>query len=207
MEVFEYQTGPLRVNTYLVFDEKKEAFLVDPGSYLQQITNKIKEKDLELKYIILTHGHGDHIGGIKMFKQEFPDVKVIAHEAEKEVLNDAVLNNSAVLLGGEVTLDADQYVKDGETMTIGGMNLKFLHTPGHTPGGMSVVIDNSVFSGDTLFKTSIGRTDFPGGDYAAIINSIKTKLFTLPDDTKVYPGHMGKTTIGWEKGHNPFVSE
>ncbi len=205
MEIIEYQTGPLRVNTYLVYDEAKEAFLVDPGSYLKQISNKIKEKELDLKYIILTHGHGDHIGGIKMFQADFPDVKVVALDEEKATLNDPVLNNSRILLGGEVTLDADVYVHDGLTMKVGNMDLKFLATPGHTPGGMSILTGGVVFSGDTLFKTSIGRTDMPGGDYNQIIDSIKTKLFTLPDDTKVYTGHMGNTTIGWEKKHNPFV--
>lgn len=205
MEVIEYQTGPLRVNTYLVFDEAKEAFLVDPGSYLKQISNKITEKELDLKYIVLTHGHGDHIGGIAAFKADFPEVKVVALDEEKATLNDSVLNNSKILLGGEVTMDADVYVHDGMTMKIGNMDLKFLATPGHTPGGMSILIGDVVFSGDTLFKTSIGRTDMPGGDYNQLIDSIRTKLFTLPDDTKVYTGHMGNTTIGWEKKHNPFV--
>ncbi|MBR2546967.1 MAG: MBL fold metallo-hydrolase [Eubacterium sp.] len=205
MEVIEYQTGPLRVNTYLVFDEAKEAFLVDPGSYLKQISNKITEKELDLKYIVLTHGHGDHIGGIAKFKEDFPGVQVVALDEEKATLNDPVLNNSKILLGGEITMDADVYVHDGMTMKIGNMDLKFLATPGHTPGGMSILIGDVVFSGDTLFKTSIGRTDMPGGDYNQLIDSIRTKLFTLPDDTKVYTGHMGNTTIGWEKKHNPFV--
>lgn len=205
MEVIEYQTGPLRTNTYLVYDETKEAFLVDPGSYLKQISNNVASKELDLKYIVLTHGHGDHIGGIAQFKVDFPDIKVVALEDEKATLNDSVMNNSKLLLGGETTMDADLYVHDGETLKIGNMDLKFLATPGHTPGGMSIVIDNVVFSGDTLFKTSIGRTDMPGGDYNQLINSIRTKLFTLPDDTKVYTGHMGNTTIGWEKKHNPFV--
>lgn len=205
MEIIEYQTGPLQTNTYLVFDETKEAFLVDPGSYLKQISNKITEKELDLKYIVLTHGHGDHIGGIQMFKADYPEVKVVALDEEKATLNDSVLNNSKILLHGETTLDADIYVHDGETMKIGDMELKFLATPGHTPGGMSILIGDVVFSGDTLFKTSIGRTDMPGGDYNQLIDSIRTKLFTLPDDTKVYTGHMGNTTIGWEKKHNPFV--
>ncbi len=205
MEVIEYQTGPLRVNTYLVFDEAKEAFLVDPGSYLKQISNKITEKELDLKYIVLTHGHGDHIGGIAKFKEDFPDVQVVALDEEKATLNDPVLNNSKILLGGEITMDADVYVHDGMTMKIGNMDLKFLATPGHTPGGMSILIGDVVFSGDTLFKTSIGRTDMPGGDYNQLIDSIRTKLFPLPDETKVYTGHMGNTTIGWEKKHNPFV--
>ena len=205
MEVIEYQTGPLRVNTYLVYDETKEAFLVDPGSYLKQISNKIVEKELNLKYIVLTHGHGDHIGGIPQFKIDFPDVKVVALDLEKEVLNDPILNNSAVILGGQVAMDADEYVSDGQTIQVGDMALKVVATPGHTPGGMSILLEDAVFCGDTLFKGSIGRSDMPGGDYLALINSIKTKLFVLPDDTKVYPGHMGKTTIGWEKKHNPFV--
>ena len=205
MEVIEYQTGPLRVNTYLVYDETKEAFLVDPGSYLKQISNKIVEKELNLKYIVLTHGHGDHIGGIPQFKIDFPDVKVVALDLEKEVLNDPILNNSAVILGGQVAMDADEYVSDGQTIQVGDMALKVVATPGHTPGGMSILLEDAVFCGDTLFKGSIGRSDMPGGDYLALINSIKTKLFVLPDDTKVYPGHMSKTTIGWEKKHNPFV--
>ena len=205
MEVIEYQTGPLRVNTYLVYDETKEAFLVDPGSYLKQISNTIVEKELNLKYIVLTHGHGDHIGGIPQFKIDFPDVKVVALDLEKEVLNDPILNNSAVILGGQVAMDADEYVSDGQTIQVGDMALKVVATPGHTPGGMSILLEDAVFCGDTLFKGSIGRSDMPGGDYLALINSIKTKLFVLPDDTKVYPGHMGKTTIGWEKKHNPFV--
>ena len=205
MEVIEYQTGPLRVNTYLVFDETKEAFLVDPGSYLKQISNKIVEKELNLKYIVLTHGHGDHIGGIAQFKVDFPDVQVVALEAEKETLNDPVKNNSAVILGGQVAMDADVYAHAGETLKVGNMDLKLVATPGHTPGGMSILLENVVFCGDTLFKGSIGRSDFPGGDYLQLIDSIKTQLFTLPDDTVVYPGHMSKTTIGWEKKHNPFV--
>lgn len=205
MEVIEYQTGPLRVNTYLVYDETKEAFLVDPGSYLKQISNKVIEKELNLKYIVLTHGHGDHIGGIPQFKIDFPDVKVVALDLEKDVLNDPIMNNSAVILGGQVAMDADEYVHDGETLKVGNMDLKCVATPGHTPGGMSILLDDVVFCGDTLFKGSIGRSDMPGGDYLALINSIKTTLFALPDDTKVYPGHMAKTTIGWEKKHNPFV--
>ena len=205
MEVIEYQTGPLRVNTYLVYDETKEAFLVDPGSYLKQISNKVVEKELNLKYIVLTHGHGDHIGGIPQFKIDFPNVKVVALDLEKDVLNDPIMNNSAVILGGQVAMDADEYVHDGETLKVGNMDLKCVATPGHTPGGMSILLDDVVFCGDTLFKGSIGRSDMPGGDYLALINSIKTTLFALPDDTKVYPGHMAKTTIGWEKKHNPFV--
>ena len=205
MEVFEYQTGPLRVNTYLVCDETKEAFLVDPGSYLKQITNKVIEKELNLKYIVLTHGHGDHIGGIAQFKADFPDAKVVALDLEKETLGDPVSNNSAVILGGKIAMDADLYVHDGETLQVGNMDLKIVATPGHTPGGMSILLEDIVFCGDTLFKGSIGRSDMPGGDYLTLIDSIKSKLFTLPDETKVYPGHMGKTTIGWEKKHNPFV--
>ena len=208
MIIKNYYTGPLAVNCYVVTDEKtKKTFMVDLGGHNTEMVNYIKNNNLELEYIILTHGHGDHMGGVADMMKEFPEAKLIACIHDKELLEDARLNMSAMVYGYPVTLSADQYVSDGDTMKVGELELEFLHTPGHSPGGMCIVIKNEgvVFSGDTLFEQSIGRTDFPGSSYQAIVKSIHEKLFVLPEDTTVLPGHMGPTTIGFEKENNPFV--
>ena len=206
MIIKNFYTGPLSVNCYVVTDEKtKKTFMVDPGGHNVDMVNYIKENQFELEYIILTHGHGDHIGGVPDIMKEFPNVKLIGCIHDKAMFEDARMNMSTMIYGIPVEFSADQYVDDGETMKIGEMELRFFHTPGHTPGGMCILLDDVVFSGDTLFEQSIGRTDFPGSSFQAIVKSIHEKLFVLPDDTTVLPGHMGTTTIGFEKENNPFV--
>lgn len=206
MVIKSFYTGPLSVNCYVATDEgSKKTFMVDPGGHNVDMVNYIKNNNLELDYIILTHGHGDHIGGVPDMKKEFPGAEVVACIHDKELLEDANRNMSPMVYGYPVSFAADRYVADGETLKVGSMELLFLHTPGHTPGGMCIVTGNVVFSGDTLFEQSIGRTDFPGSSYPAIVKSIREKLFVLPDDTTVLPGHMGSTTIGFEKENNPFV--
>lgn len=205
MKVFRYTTGPIMVNTYLVYDETGKGFIVDPGGYSKQLADKIREENLDVEYIIITHGHGDHMGGVEEFKAEFPQLQVIAYCGEKDFLENADLNSSIELFGRPITVEADRFVKDKEKLKVGNMELTFVFTPGHTPGGMSVIMDGYVFSGDTLFRSSIGRTDFYGGDFGALIKSVRERLFVLPDDTVVLPGHMEKTTIGYEKENNPFV--
>ncbi len=206
MIVKSFLSGPLAVNCYVAADEAtKKAFIVDPGGHNLNMVNYCRENNFDVAYIILTHGHGDHIGGVTDTEKEFPSAKLVACIHEKELLEDPDLNMSAMTAGVPISLHADHYVSDGETLNVGNLELKFLHTPGHTPGGMSILVDDVVFSGDTLFQQSIGRTDFPGSSYAAIKDSIEKKLFTLPDDTNVLPGHMGPTTIGFEKENNPFV--
>lgn len=206
MKIKCFQTGMLGVNTYYVCDEKnKKGFIVDPGGYSAKLINAIKEDDCDIEYIILTHGHGDHIGGISFLKEEFKDIKLVACIYEKEFLADPNMNASLECCGTRIALSADIWVDDCDSLKIGDMELKFIHTPGHTPGGMCILIGDTLFSGDTLFKLSIGRTDFPGGSFAEIKKSIHEKLFVLPDDVTVYPGHMGTTTIGIEKRSNPFV--
>ena len=207
MQVYNIPTGAIGTNTYLVFNEDtKQGFLVDPGSYNSKIAEKIKDMGIDIIYIILTHGHADHIMGVEGFKSDFPEAKVVANVNEKEMLGDVSFNMSGQF-GQPTSIDADLYVDDEDEMDIGGLHLKFIFTPGHSPGGMCIYIpeENTLFSGDTLFQASIGRTDFPGCSFKALETSIHEKLWPLPDETQVFPGHMGPTNIGFEKEHNPFV--
>lgn len=205
MKIYHYTTGPIMVNTYLVSDEKGTGFIVDPGAYSKPLAAKIAEDGLQIPYIILTHGHADHIGGVQEFKEQFPEAKIVACEDEKEVLMSPYLNSSMELYGRRIFVDADLYVGEGDSLQVGDITLTFRKTPGHSPGGMIILTDGVCFSGDTLFQASIGRTDFYGGDFQQLLESIRTKIYTLPDDTIVLPGHMGQTTVGFEKENNPFV--
>ena len=206
MQIKSVQTGALGVNTYYVRDEEtNKGFIVDPGGYSGKLSDMIKADGCDIEYIILTHGHGDHIGGVIPFMEECPNAKLVASIHEKEMLELPEINLSRDCCGQEIRLAADIWVEDGDSIMVGNMDLKFIHTPGHTMGGMCILVDDSLFSGDTLFQLSIGRTDFYGGSFPQIKNSIHKKLYVLHDDTKVYPGHMGTTTIGMEKRSNPFV--
>ena len=198
-QVIKYVAGSYRTNVYLVYDETKEAFIVDPGYEFKEIYDQIEKLDLNPKYIILTHGHGDHTGGIDLLKKTYPDIKLIASVKERKFLFNRDLSM------GKGGIKADIEVKDGDELTVGDMKLKFISTPGHTPGGMCILLDNLLFSGDTLFRMSIGRTDLPGGNDEEIIKSVTEKLLCLPDETVVLPGHMQETTIGIERRYNPFV--
>lgn len=206
MKTFKYETGPLCVNTYVCYDEdSKDGFVVDPGGQSQKLLKAINEENISVKYIILTHGHGDHIGGIDFILKYFPDAKLVANENEKEMLADGRLNTSHAFYGRNIEPVPDLLVKDNEHLKIGNMDLRFIYTPGHTKGGMCIYTGNVLFSGDTLFRHSIGRTDLYGGDFNEIIRVIKNKLFLLPDETIVLPGHDAATTIAEEKRANPFV--
>ena len=207
MRITNLPSGALQANTYLAVDEKtNEGFIVDPGGYNKVLTKEVRDNDVNIKYIILTHGHSDHICGVNEHKAEFPDAKIVAYKDEEAMLENPNLNQSPGF-GVPYSTNADILVSDGDELKVGDVTLKFIHTPGHTEGGMCIYVKEAkaLFSGDTLFRQSIGRTDFPGGSYKEIMDSIRKKLFLLPDDTNVFPGHMGTTSIGFEKENNPFV--
>lgn len=207
MKITSMPTGELGVNTYLAVDEEtNKGFIVDPGGYSPKLAKMVQDEGIDIEYIILTHGHSDHICGVNEHLGDFPNAKVIANINEKPMLENAGLNMSNSF-GGPQTVKADMLVDDGDELDVGSLKLKFIYTPGHTPGGMCVYIasENILFSGDTLFRQSIGRTDFPGGSFQALAEAVHDKLFVLPDETNVLPGHMGLTTIGFEKENNPFV--
>lgn len=192
-------------NVYIVTDDATgKVAIIDPGVADDTVFEKLVG-DGELVYIILTHGHGDHITGVPAIKAAYPEAKIVADFDEHDMISDSYLNGSARMFGTDVEFDADIYVTDGEKLQLGETELTFIHTPGHTKGGMCVYTGKYLFSGDTLFKRSVGRTDLPGGDWDKLRESIKEKLYALPDDTDVYPGHGYMTTIGSEKRGNPFV--
>lgn len=193
-------------NAYLVYKEPNgDAFIIDPGGYADKIKALIEKENLNLKYIILTHGHGDHIFNVQPLMEEYPDAVLTADFDEKETLKNPELNLSRGIGMSGISLNPGKFVSDGEKLEVSGIELVFLHTPGHTPGGMCIVADkNCIFTGDTLFAGSIGRTDLPGGDYNVMMNSLE-RLKRLDHDMKVYPGHGPETTIGKEIKYNPFL--
>jgi glyoxylase-like metal-dependent hydrolase (beta-lactamase superfamily II) len=195
-----YQT-----NTWLLWDdESSDAILVDPSALAPYLLEDIAKLGITVHHIVITHGHGDHIGGITYFRNKLK-CKVAIHEADAEMLVDNKKNLSEYMGTPLDPAPADTLLKDGDTLAMGKHEIQVIHTPGHTPGCICLLIDKFLISGDTLFEQSIGRTDFPGGSHEQIIDSIKHKLFVLPDDTVVFPGHGPRTSIGMEKRNNPFI--
>lgn len=198
--------GVCQTNCYFVYLEgQSDVIFFDPADKGDYIYEAMKEKGFSVAGILLTHGHFDHIWGSKRLR-ELSGAKIYAYEEEKALCEDAVKNVSEQA-GRAYTVEADVYLKDGEELTIAGMTCRLIATPGHTAGSCCYYFeeDGMLISGDTLFQESVGRTDFPTGSMSAIVHSIKERLFVLPDDTKVYPGHGDVTDIGMEKKYNPFV--
>lgn len=186
-------------------NKQKKAAVIDPGGDAEEIVKYIDEHELELQYILLTHGHGDHIGGILEIKAK-KEVPVLIHEDDASMLQDANKNLSKLMSGPDVELIPDRVLKGGEILELGELKLHIMHTPGHTPGGICIKVKDCLFTGDTLFANSIGRTDFEGGSFEKIIDSIKSKLLVYDDQTKVFPGHGPASTIGRERASNPFIN-
>lgn len=196
--------GPLQANCFIVgCRETRHAAVIDPGGDADKILLALAKDQLTLKVIINTHGHFDHVSGNKAVKNA-SSAELMIHPQDAPMLGKSARDAAMWGLRSEDSPDPDRLLEDGDTVTVGTIQFKVLHTPGHTPGGISLHADKSVFVGDTLFSGSIGRTDFAGGDYKTLINSIQTKLFVLPEDVVVYTGHMESTTIGREKRYNPF---
>ena len=207
MKIENFVLGPVGTNCYIVINEgTKECFLVDMAACPPELVSHIKNSGLTVKAVLLTHGHFDHIMGLDRFLEEFP-APVYACAAEKELLESPQLNSSSGMLGQPYTFHGAQYVKDGDLLDIAGMKIQVIQTPGHTIGGCCYYIaaEQTLFSGDTLFRASIGRTDLPTGSMGALVRSVKEKILVLPDETRVYPGHMEETTVGYEKKYNPFL--
>lgn len=205
MNINRIAAGVYAANCYIInCPETKEGLVIDPGGSVEDIMDIIKENQLNIKYILLTHGHGDHIGGVKELK-ELLEVPVLAHEDELELLAKAELNLSNIMYMGPVELEVEQELKDGDTISFGSLEGKVIHTPGHSKGGICFKVNKDLFTGDTLFKQSVGRSDLDGGDHEQLISSIKNKLLVLDNDTKIYPGHGASSTIGEEKMFNSFL--
>ncbi|HEY8363432.1 MAG TPA: MBL fold metallo-hydrolase [Tissierellaceae bacterium] len=205
LKLIRIQAGIYAVNCYIIYSEDtNEGIIVDPGGDVDDILDYVRENNLNIKYLVLTHGHADHIGGLKGLKEALGAIIAI-HEDDVDMLKDADKNLSSVMAMGKVELEPDLLLREGDILEFGNEKAKVIHTPGHTRGSICLEINDVIISGDTLFAGSIGRTDLYGGDYDTLINSIKDKLMTYPDETKVYPGHGSPTTIGRERKYNPFL--
>ncbi|HAR48608.1 hypothetical protein ER57_04875 [Smithella sp. SCADC] len=208
MFVKQMQVSTMAVFAYLVGDQiTGDALVIDPAADVKGIIAEAKKNNLHINYIVNTHGHVDHISGNTEMQKE-TGAKIIVHGDDAIMLT----HTPAMILrmfGAKASPPADILVKDGDTISVGNVELKVIHTPGHSPGGISLYTPGYVFTGDTLFVEAVGRTDLPGGSWQTMLKAIKEKLFCLPDDTKVMPGHnygrMPTSTIGHEKTCNPFV--
>ncbi len=199
---------PIDNNNYLIIDEEsREAALVDCSAVDSDINEELERQGAKLKYILLTHGHFDHIAGIR------PEVNPSSAERPQIVMHKADLGwlekaNQYMPMFGmpSITIPKiDIFVQDGDILKLGNMEIKVIHTPGHTQGGVCYLADGKLFSGDTIFREAVGRCDLEGGDFDQIVESIENKIFTLPPETLIYPGHGRMTSVEWEKEHNRFM--
>lgn len=208
MKVQTITVGPFQVNCYLVWDEESgDGVIIDPGAEAGTIIAKVKESGCTPKAILLTHGHGDHIAAVAEIKDEY-HLPLYIGKGEEELLENPSANVSAMFSQPIVAPPADKLLGDEEIVSAGTMQLKTFSTPGHSPGGVCYLHERRaiLFCGDTLFQGSIGRTDFPGCSHSKLINSIETKILTLPDEVVCFPGHGPATTVGAERTGNPFLT-
>jgi len=199
--------GMFEVNCYLYWDEtSKDGIIIDPGDEEERIINRVEGLGINLKAILLTHGHGDHIVAVEAVKEKY-SIPLYIGNGEEELLKNPSANVSALIGHPIVAPPPDYLVNDEQLLTFGTISLKVLSTPGHSPAGVCYLDENEglLFTGDTLFWSSIGRSDFPGSSHETLMNSINTKIMTLPDSIECFPGHGPKTTVGAERENNPFL--
>ncbi len=205
MIIKELVVGPLMANCFIFgCAETKEGVVIDPGGDADRILFSLSDSELKVKYIINTHGHFDHVSANGKIK-DATGADILIHPLDAPMLGSLSTNAAFFGISVENSPPCDQTIEEGDTVSFGKITLKVIHTPGHTPGGISLYTDKIIFVGDTLFAGSIGRTDFPGGDFNTLISSIRTKLFKMDDDVRVFSGHGPETSIGSEKRFNPFV--
>ncbi len=205
MQITRLGVGEISTNCFVAGNSER-VFVVDPGGDGDIIESEIGGRIVE--YILITHSHYDHIGALNYLVDKFPDAKICINPKEENHLYKPELNLSnhfglQFVFNGKVSI----LLEDGMELDFGDKKIKVIHTPGHTKGGTCFLVDNTLFAGDTLFREGVGRTDLPGGNETEIGISIRKKLYKLPDSTEVLPGHSGKSTIGWEKKHNPYIPE
>lgn len=197
--------GPLETNCYLVYcEETLESAVVDPGADPEKIIRRINELALKPVVLINTHGHVDHVGANKDIKDKY-DIPLCIHPADDKMLGNVLASAMGLFLGAKKSPKPDKFLEDGETITVGRSHLEVLHTPGHSPGSISLSGDGFLLSGDLLFCGGVGRTDLPGGSWNVLEDSIRNNIFRFPDETVVLPGHGPATTVGQEKAANPFI--
>ena len=205
MIIKQFVLGQLENNVYLVMDDKtKKAVLIDATALSPEITETVKKLNAEVEYILLTHGHFDHIMGLSALKKAL-NTEAVIHKDDLTISDNLNEYTRLFNIPDSIPPKYEIYIKDGDIIPVGNMKIKVIHTPGHTEGGVCYLIDDKLFSGDTLFRESVGRTDLFGGNFKKLSDSIKNKLFTLPDNITVYPGHGSQTTIGHEKKYNELV--
>lgn len=206
MTIEVLQVGVFQSNCYIIGDEETgKGLIIDPGADDEKILNKCRECNLDIEYILLTHGHGDHIGSVVDVKAG-TGAKVCISRKDEYLIKGETKRLIPILRNIKL-FDADMFIKEGDTIKVGTLEVKVLETPGHTPGGLSFKIGDNVFSGDSLFRGSVGRTDFELGSMDQLVEGIRSNILTLPGDTVVYPGHGPSTTVEAEKRFNPYVGE
>ncbi|MGM9998269.1 MAG: MBL fold metallo-hydrolase [Candidatus Bruticola sp.] len=204
VNIITKEVGGFATNCYLVYDDNNTGVIIDPGDNATELEQIIKNHHLNIEAILLTHGHCDHLIGAAQLERDM-QLPLYIHSKDTDSLNRC--QSDAVMLGLECkeVPQISGTLEDGQIFKVGSLEFKIIHTPGHTPGGIVLLCGRHAFCGDTIFHTSIGRTDFFGGSHSQLINSIKNKIYTLPEDTILYPGHGSQSSVGYEKRNNPFV--